>query len=94
MNSAEDKGWINSIPNFKIESESNKDKKGRVWRQFFYHTEIVKSTQGIAQPHTIELHSIEMQKKQGSPGKDKVKELGQQIPNSFWTIQNLQKTGY
>ena len=70
------------------------DKKGRVWRQFFYHTEIVKSTQGIAQPHTIELHSIDMQKKRGSPGKDKVKELGQQIPNSFWTIQNLQKTGY
>ena len=70
------------------------DRDGRVWRQFFYHTEIVKSTQGIIQPHCIELHSMDMQKKRGSPSKDKVKEIGQQIHNSFWTIQNLQKTGY
>ena len=70
------------------------DREGRVWRQFFYHTEIVKSPQGIIQPHCIELHSIDMQKKRGSPGKDRVKEIGQQIPNSFWTIQNLQKMGY
>jgi len=70
------------------------DREGRVWRQFFYHTEVVKSAQGIVQPHCIELHSIDMQKKRGSPGKDKVKEIGQQIPNSFWTFQNLQKFGY
>ena len=70
------------------------DKEGKVWRQFFYHTEIVKSAQGIIQPHTVELHSIDMQKKGGSPGQDKVKGIGQQIPHSFWTIQNLQKTGY
>ena len=70
------------------------DRKGRAWRQIFYHTEIVKSPQGIVQPHCVELHSIDMQKKRGSPGKDKVKKIGQQIPNSFWTIQSLQKTGY
>jgi hypothetical protein len=70
------------------------DRKGRAWRQIFYHTEIVKSTQGIVQPHCVELHSIDMQKKRGSPGKEKVKKIGQQIPNSFWTIQSLQKTGY
>jgi len=70
------------------------DRQGRVWRQFFYHTEIVKSPQGIVQPHCFELHSINMKKKRGHPGKDKLQEIGQQIPNSFWTIQNLQKTGY
>jgi hypothetical protein len=70
------------------------DREGKVWRQFFYHTEIIKSTQGIVQPHCIEMHSMDMQKKRGSPSKNKVKEIGQQIPNSFWTIQNLQKTGY
>ncbi|MEW8611809.1 MAG: phage integrase SAM-like domain-containing protein [Candidatus Thiodiazotropha sp.] len=31
MNAAVDEGWIKTKPTFKIESESNKDKKGRVW---------------------------------------------------------------
>lgn len=70
------------------------DRAGRVWRQFFYHTEIAKSIQGIVQPHCIELHSIDMQKKRGSPGKDSVIEIGGQIPDNFWTVQQLQKMGY
>lgn len=70
------------------------DREGRVWRQFFYNTEIAKSIQGIEQPHCVELHAIDMQKKRGSPGKDTVTEIGQQVPHNFWTIQNLQKTGY
>jgi len=70
------------------------DREGRVWRQFFYHTEQVKSTQGIVQPHCIELHSMDMQKKRGSPGKDSVIAIGEQIPDNFWTVQQLQKMGY
>ncbi|MGB5678748.1 MAG: hypothetical protein WBN36_13250, partial [Gammaproteobacteria bacterium] len=31
LNAAEKKGWISSKPTLDIESESNKDKKGRVW---------------------------------------------------------------
>jgi len=70
------------------------DREGRVWRQFFYHTEMAKSIQGIVQPHTVELHAIDMQKKRGSPGKDRVIEIGQHIPDNFWTVQQLQKMGY
>ena len=70
------------------------DRQGRMWRQFFYHTEMVTSMQGIMQPHCIELHSIDMQKKRGSPGKDSVIAIGEQIPDNFWTVQQLQKMGY
>jgi hypothetical protein len=70
------------------------DREGKVWRQFFYHTQIVKSIQGIVQPHCFELYSMDIQKKHGTPSIEKVKEIGQKIPNGFWTIQNLQKLGY
>ena len=70
------------------------DREGRVWRQFFYHTGTVKSIQGISQPHAVELHAIDMHKKRGSPGKDTVTEIGQHIPDNFWTVQQLQKMGY
>lgn len=70
------------------------DREGRVWRQFFYHTELVKSLQGIVQPHCIELHAMDIQKKRGSPGLDNLIEIGAHIPDNFWTIQQLQKMGY
>jgi hypothetical protein len=70
------------------------DRQGVLWRQFFYHTEMVKSVQGIIQPHCVELHSIDMQKKRGNPGKDRVIEIGLPIPDNFWTVQQMQKMGY
>ena len=70
------------------------DRQGRVWRQFFYHTELVKSKQGIVQPHAFELYSMDIQRKHGCPTIDKVKDIGFSKPNRFWTIQNLQKLGY
>lgn len=70
------------------------DRQGRVWRQLFLHTEMVKSRQGVVQPHTFELYSMDIQRRHGSPTLDKIKEIGEDIPNRFWTIQNLQKMGY
>ena len=70
------------------------DRQGRVWRQFFYHTELVKSKQGIVQPHAFELYSMDIQRKHGCPTIDKVNDIGFSKPNRFWTIQNLQKLGY
>ena len=70
------------------------DRQGRVWRQFFYHTEMVKSKQGIVQPHAFELYSMDIQRKHGCPTLDKVIDIGFSKPNRFWTIQNLQKLGY
>ena len=70
------------------------DRQGRVWRQFFYHTELVKSKQGIVQPHAFELYSMDIQRKHGCPTIDKVVDIGFSKPNRFWTIQNLQKLGY
>jgi hypothetical protein len=70
------------------------DRQGRVWRQFFFHTEIVKSKQGVVQPHCFELYSMDIQRRHGSPTFDKVKEIGFELPDRFWTIQNLQKLGY
>ena len=70
------------------------DRQGRVWRQFFYHTEIVKSKQGIVQPHCFEIYTMDIQRRHGSPVLDKVDEIGHTIPDRFWTIQNLQKLGY
>jgi hypothetical protein len=70
------------------------DRQGRVWRQLFYNTMVVKSKQGIVQPHCYELYSCDLQRKHGGPSLDPVKEIGQTIHNRFWTIQNLQKLGY
>jgi hypothetical protein len=70
------------------------DRQGRVWRQFFYHTEMVKSKQGVVQPHCFELYSMDIQRRHGCPTFDKVKEIGVELPMRFWTIQNLQKLGY
>jgi hypothetical protein len=70
------------------------DRQGRPWRQFFYHTEIVKSKQGIVQPHCFEIYTCDLQRRHGAPVLDKIKEIGQTIPDRFWTIQNLQKLGY
>jgi hypothetical protein len=70
------------------------DRQGKVWRMFFYHTQLIKSPQGIEQPHCCEMYSCDLQKKNGSSLFHKVKEIGQQIPDNYWTIQNLQKLGY
>lgn len=70
------------------------DRQGRVWRQQFFGTQIVKSIQGIAQPHNFEFYAMDLQRRHGGPSIDKVKEIGQTIKNKFWTIQNLQKLGY
>jgi len=70
------------------------DRQGRVWRQFFYHTMVVKSKQGIVQPHSFELYSMDIQRKHGGPSIDLVNEIGFVKPLKFWTIQNLQKLGY
>lgn len=70
------------------------DRQGKAWRQFFYHTQIVKSTQGIVQPHCFEFCSMSIQKKHGGPNKEEVKEIGLKISKRFWTIQNLQKNAY
>ena len=70
------------------------DRQGRMWRQFFYNTEMVKSKQGIVQPHCFELYSMDIQRRHGCPTLDKIKDIGFEIENRFWTIQNLQKAGY
>jgi hypothetical protein len=71
------------------------DRQGRVWRHFFFHTEIVTDEKmGITIPHTFEIYSSDLQRRHGCPTLDKVKELGVQLDNKFWTIQNLQKLGY
>jgi hypothetical protein len=70
------------------------DRQGRVWRQFFYHTMVVKSKQGIVQAHHVEMYSSDLQRRHGGPSIDRVDEIGQTIHNRFWTIQNLQKFGY
>ena len=70
------------------------DRQGRVWRQFFFNTEIVTSKQGIVQPHNFEFYNCDIQRRHGCPSIDKVTEIGLEIPNRFWTIQNLQKLGY
>ena len=70
------------------------DRQGRVWRQFFYHAMQVKSLQGIDQMHSFELYNSDLQRRHGCPVLDTVKEIGKEIPNRFWTIQNLQKMGY
>jgi len=40
------------------------------------------------------LYSSDLQRRHGCPSIDKVKEIGIDIKNDFWTIQNLQKMGY
>lgn len=72
------------------------DRQGRVWRQFFYHTQIFTDQKtGIDHVHTFELYSSDLQRKHGSPSLEKVKEMSLTIDSSkFWTIQNLQKLGY
>ena len=71
------------------------DRQGRVWRQFFFHTEVVTDEEmGITMPHTFEIYSCDLQRRHGSPSLDKVRELGVKLDNKFWTIQNLQKLGY
>jgi hypothetical protein len=71
------------------------DRQGRVWRQFFFHTEIVKDEElGITMPHTFEIYSCDLQRRHGSPSLDKVRELGLKLDNRFWTLQTLQGQGY
>ena len=71
------------------------DRQGRVWRHFFYHTELYRDPKrGIDHVHTFELYSSDLQRRHGCPSIDKCKEVGLPIENSFWTIQNLQKLGY
>jgi hypothetical protein len=72
------------------------DRQGRVWRQFFYHTEIFKDEKtGIEHTHTFELYSSDLQRRHGCPSIDKVKQIGLDIDHlKYWTIQNLQKLGY
>ena len=70
------------------------DRQGRVWRQFIMNNTIVKSKQGVVQPHCFELYSSDLQRLHGGPSIDKVKEIGFVKPLRFWTIQNLQKLGY
>ena len=71
------------------------DRQGRVWRQFFFHTEIVTDKEmGITMPHTFEIYSCDLQRRHGSPSLDKVRELGLKLDNRFWTVQTLQGEGY
>jgi hypothetical protein len=70
------------------------DRQGRVWRQFFYNCMMVKSLQGVEQLHNFEMYSSDLQRRHGGPGLDLVKTIGKEVPNRFWTIQNLQKMGY
>ena len=71
------------------------DRQGRVWRQFFFHTEVVTDEKmGITMPHAFEIYSSDLQRRHGCPTLDKMEELGVQLDNKFWTIQNLQKLGY
>ena len=58
-------------------------------------TEVVTDEElGITMPHTFEIYSSDLQRRHGCPTLDKVRELGVQLDNKFWTIQNLQKLGY
>jgi hypothetical protein len=71
------------------------DRQGRVWRQFFFHTEIVTDEDmGITMPHTFEIYSCDLQRRHGSPSLDKVRELGLKLDNRFWTVQSLLGKGY
>jgi hypothetical protein len=72
------------------------DRQGRVWRQFFYHTEIYKDPKtGIDHVHCFEIYSSDLQRRHGCPSIDKVKQIGLDIDHlKYWTIQNLQKLGY
>ena len=70
------------------------DRQGRMWRQAFFGQQLVKSKQGIEQPHNFEFYSMDIQRRHGGPSLDIVKEIGLNIPLSYWTIQNLQKLGY
>jgi hypothetical protein len=55
---------------------------------------MVKSLQGVEQLHNFEMYSSDLQRRHGGPGLDLVKTIGKEVPNRFWTIQNLQKMGY
>jgi hypothetical protein len=71
------------------------DRQGRVWRQFFMHSQIVKDKKGIDHVHTFELYSSDLQRRHGCPSIDKLKQIGLDIDHrKYWTIQNLQKLGY
>jgi hypothetical protein len=72
------------------------DRQGRVWRQFFYHTEIYRDEKkGIDHVHTFEIYSSDLQRRHGCPSIDNVKQIGLDIDHrKYWTIQNLQKLGY
>jgi len=71
------------------------DRQGRVWRQFFFHTEIVTDEEmGITMPHTFEIYSCDLQRRHGSPSLDKVRELGLKLDNRFWSVHNLLGKGY
>ena len=71
------------------------DRQGRVWRQFFFHTEIVTDEEmGITMPHTFEIYSCDLQRRHGSPSLDKVRELGLKLDNRFWSVHNLLGEGY
>jgi hypothetical protein len=72
------------------------DRQGRVWRHFFYHTEIFKDPKkDIEHVHTFELYSSDLQRRHGCPSIDKIKQIGLDIDHrKYWTIQNLQKLGY
>ena len=70
------------------------DRQGRVWRQFFYSCMMAKSLQGVEQLLNFEMYSSDLQRRHGGPGLDIVKTIGKEVPNRFWTIQNLQKMGY
>jgi len=49
---------------------------------------------GITMPHTFEIYSCDLQRRHGSPSLDKVRELGLQLDNRFWTVQSLLGEGY
>ena len=72
------------------------DRQGRVWRVFFYHTQLFKDEKtGIEHVHTFELYSADLQRRHGCPSIDKLKQIGLDIDHrKYWTIQNLQKLGY
>jgi hypothetical protein len=72
------------------------DRQGRVWRQFFYNTQLFKDEKtGIVHVHNFEMYSSDLQRRHGCPSIDKVKEIGLDIDHrKYWTIQNLQKLGY
>ena len=72
------------------------DRQGRVWRHFFYHTQLFTDEKtGIEHIHTFELYSADLQRRHGCPSIDNVEEIGLNIDSAkYWTIQNLQKLGY